>query len=209
MGSYYYLAAQLPYLVYGQTPPMSSAAFRDLAKPLLHSGDSALLDLVDMDPSGKPALNREGGSEDSGPSYADNAPSSGCDFIDRWREWERSLRLNLARQRAQKTKRETSAPVEPPLFPADAVTAAAKAAASAESPLEAELLLDKARWDAIEGLQGIDNFDRNIVYAYLLKLILLERHQAFKVEEGFAEYKSLYTSILGSVQAPSPVGEIK
>ena len=98
--------------------------------------------------------------------------------------------------------------MEPPLFPADAVAAAAKAAVATESPLEAEFVLDKARWDAIEGLQGIDNFDRNIVYAYLLKLILLERHQAFKVEEGFTEYKSLYASILGSVQpGSSPVGE--
>jgi hypothetical protein len=184
---------------------MSSAAFRELAKPLLGSHDAELLDLVDLDPGEK----KEGNQEESGPSYADSAHSSNCDFIDRWREWERSLRLNLARQRAQKTRREGSAPVEPPVFPADATAAAVKATVATESPLEAEFVLDKARWDAIEVLQGTDYFDRNTIFAYLLKLILLERHQAFKVEEGFNEYKSLYASILGSVQTGTPAGELK
>jgi hypothetical protein len=100
--------------------------------------------------------------------------------------------------------------VEPPAHPADAAVAAVKAAAAAESPLEAELLLDKARWDAIEVLQGINYFDRNTIYAYLLKLFLLERREAFQVEEGFTEYKSLYATILDSVRSgDSPVGEAK
>ncbi|GHV96272.1 hypothetical protein AGMMS50293_25920 [Spirochaetia bacterium] len=203
MGSYYYLASQLPYLIYGQTPPMSSAAFRDLARPLLGESDAALLDLVDFDP--QPRKDREDGH-----SYADNAPASGSEFIDRWREWERSLRLNLARHRAIKSKREGAAPVEPPVFPADAAAAAVKAVVATESALEAEQLLDKARWSAIEVLQGNDYFDRNTIFAYLLKLILLERKASFKTEEGFAEYKSLYASILEDVEeGVLPVGEPK
>jgi hypothetical protein len=191
---------------------MSSSAFRDLARPLLDAGDAPLLDLVGLDPGaqGEFSLAAEG------PAYADNAPASGCDFVDRWREWERTLRLNLARQRSVKTKREGAAPVEPPIHPADAVAAAVKAAVATESPLEAELVLDKARWDAIEVLQGINYFDRNTIYAYLLKLILLERREAFKEEVGFSEYKSLYASILEGVQpgglaseAAPPAGEPK
>ena len=181
---------------------MTSAAFRELAKPLLDAEDAALLDLVTLDP--QPV---KGGEE--GPAYADNAPASGADFIDRWREWERPLRLNLARHRSQRTKREGAAPVEPPIYPADAAAAAVKAVVATESPLEAEILLDKARWNAIEVLQGINYFDRNTIYAYLLKLILLERQASFKAEEGFAEYKSLYTSILDSVQSGVPMGEPK
>jgi hypothetical protein len=183
---------------------MSSLAFRGLAKSLLEPRDAVLLDMVDLSPGGQ---EKEGG-EDSGPVYADNTPSSGCDFIDRWREWERALRLNLARQRAQRIKRESGAPVEPPLSPADAVAAAVKAI-NVPSPLDAELVLDKARWDAIEVLQGINYFDRDTIYAYLLKLLLLERRVAFQVEEGFTEYKSLYASILGGVQAGAPMGEPK
>jgi hypothetical protein len=185
---------------------MSSAAFRDLARPLLSDGDAALLDLVALDP--QPA--REG---EENPAYADNAAASGSDFIDRWREWERSLRLNAARHRAIKTKRENGAPVEPPIHPADAAAAAVKAVVATESPLEAETIIDKARWAAVDALQGSDYFDRNTIFAYLLKLLILERRASFKTEEGFAEYKSLYASILDSAQAGgsnlAPMGESK
>jgi hypothetical protein len=182
---------------------MSSAAFRDLARPLLSGEDAALLDLVNLDP-------QPPGTGEEGVSYADNAPSCGSEFIDRWREWERSLRLNVARHRAIKTKRENGAPVEPPVFPADAAAVAVKAVVATESPLEAEILIDKARWAAIDVLQGIDYFDRSTIYAYLLKLMILERRASFKTEIGFAEYKSLYASILESAQSGvSPAGEHK
>jgi hypothetical protein len=182
---------------------MSSAAFRDLARPLLSDGDAALMDLVNLDPQ-PPKAGEEGAS------YADNAPASGSDFIDQWREWERSLRLNVARHRAIKTKREGGAPVEPPVFPADAAAVAVKAVVATESPLEAEILIDKARWSAIDVLQGIDYFDRNTIYAYLLKLMILERRASFKTEIGFAEYKSLYTAILDRAEKGSlPMGEPK
>ncbi|MDR0450278.1 MAG: DUF2764 family protein, partial [Treponema sp.] len=196
MGSYYYLVAQLPSLVYGERPPMSSAVFRNLAGSLLGKADAALLDQVSLDPAprGKGAA---GPAE--APAYAESAPPSGCAFIDRWREWERTLRLNLARARAQRMKRE-AAQAEPPGHPAEAVRAALGAAAVEESPLEAELFLDRARWNAIEELQGTSYFSRNTVYAYLLKLLLLERHSLFDTDAGFAEYKSLYASILERAQ---------
>ena len=205
MGSYYYLVSQLPYLIYGQTPPMSSPAFRDLALTKLSAEDAALLDAVTLDPQPtQPGDHRGTGS------YADIAPSSGSDFIDNWKEWERVLRLNLAKHRSIRTKRETSSQAEPPNYPADAAVLAVRAMASAESPLEGEILLDKARWSAIEIFQGIDYFGRNTIYAYLLKLMILERRASFQTETGFSEYKSLYASILEGVQTGiSPAGESK
>ncbi|MDR1443664.1 MAG: DUF2764 domain-containing protein [Treponema sp.] len=182
MGAYYYFVAQLPSLVYGQEPPMSSARFRDLAQGQLSAEDNALLGALDSAPSGPSAV----------PSAA------GCDFIDKWRDWERALRLNLARLRSLRLKREGTA--DPPPVPADAAGAAQQALAASESPLEAEALLDRARWSAIEQIQGISYFDRNTVFAYLLKLLIMERSASFKVETGFAEYKSLYASILERVR---------
>jgi hypothetical protein len=203
VGSYYYLAAQLPGLVYGQSAPMTSAAFRDLAGKLLDKTDALLLDKVSLDP-GSP------GADPSRPAYETDAAASGCGFIDKWRDWERALRLNLARNRAQRLKRESDAPVDPPVHPADAAAVAQKAGVTGESPLEAEIFLGKARWNAIEHLQGIDYFSRDTIYAYLLKLLLLERHGSFKAEVGFAEYKSLYASILERAQSgTSPAGEPK
>jgi len=201
VGAYYYLVSQLPSLAYGQKPPMLPEAFKDLAKPLLNAEDAALLDAISLDPApdGTPGI-----------SYADNAPPSGSDFIDGWRAWERALRLNLARQRAVKVKREGAALAEPPIIPADAAAAAHGAIAASDSPLEADIFLDKARWSAIESLQGTDYFDRNTVFAYLLKLLILQRRDSMRAETGFSEYKSLYASILEGVQTGvSPAGESK
>ena len=47
-----------------------------------------------------------------------------------------------------------------------------------------------------EDFQGLDTFSENAMYAYLLKLLLLERRSAFNTEEGFKEYKELYNAIL-------------
>ncbi|MDR1210975.1 MAG: DUF2764 domain-containing protein [Spirochaetaceae bacterium] len=177
MSSYYYLVAQLPYLVYGQGTPMSSGDFRSLAGEKLAAADAALLDFCVLDPARAPPL------------------KPGSVFLGRWLEWEMTLRLNLAQYRAQKLRREFSLDV--PQYPSDAA-ALAKAALSMDAPLEAELFLDKARWGAIESFEGIDYFNRNRIYAYLLKLLLLERHGLFRAEEGFAEYRTIYASIMNA-----------
>ena len=193
MGSYYYLIAQLPVLTYGQQASMSAAYFRALAKAYLTPDDGALLDMVSLDPQ----LSEQN----------DPASASGSDFIDKWREWERTLRLNLARNRFQQLKREGAIP-DAPDAPAEAA-AAAKAAVVMDSPLEAEIALDKFRWDAIEALQGLTLFSENTVFAYLLKLLILERRLSFKTEEGFKEYKALYAAILAGVELGVPMGEPK
>ena len=197
MGYYYYLAPQLPYLVYGQGVPMSSAAFIALAQGTMSSADAAMLELCTLDPEPL-AIKVPAGEPSSlplqGPSYAQPVQPSRSVFINKWREWERVLRLNLARGRALKLKRDLELDV--PDFPTEAVVAA-KNALTMESPLEAEFYLDKARWDAIESFQGTDIFSESSMYAYLLKLLLLERRAAFKVEEGYAEYNALYAAILG------------
>jgi hypothetical protein len=207
VGSYYYLVAQLPHLVYGQDPPMTTATFKALAMQLLSESDAALFGLVDLNPCTNDI--QASRADTSRSACADDAPASGSGFVDGWREWELALRLNLARHRSQKAKRDVSVFVNPPFFPATAHAAAAKAAMMAmDSPLEAEFVLDKARWDAIEELQGTDYFGRNTVFAYLLKLMLLERRASFNADEGYANYKSLYASILDSAEKDAQlVGE--
>ena len=200
--SYFYLMAQLPYLIFEQRPPMSSAAFMSLCETLLNKGDLALLMGLSLDPQPdekKKRLQDEVVSaKTEGPTYSRPSPSSGCSFIDSWREWERVLRLNLAKNRAIKKGREDLVSVEPPYIPQDASNTAAKAVNSSVSPLEGELIIDKARWNIIDTLVGYDYFNRRNVFAYYLKLLLLERRQAFNAERGFAEYKSLYAAIVDS-----------
>jgi hypothetical protein len=179
--------AQLPSLMFEQKPPMSSDDFKTLAESLLNEADAGLLEHLSIDPDPQAAEN---------PAYAEHAPSTGCSFIDGWHEWERTFRLNLAKHRAVHLKREGTGAVEPPFVPADAAAAASKAIAGESSPLDAEILIDKARWNAIENLEGNVCFHRNNIFAYYLKLLLLERRQAFNTDRGFSEYKSLYSEII-------------
>jgi hypothetical protein len=171
---------------------MSSHSFKGLCRNAMNSADAALLEFCTLDPD---PVKVSGGIKPAGPSYGEAPPASSSGFIDEWRDWERTLRLNLARYRVQRLKREGPPPVEAPEYPSGAA-AAAKAAAAIESPLEAELFLDKSRWEAIETFQGLNYFGRNTMYAYLLKLLLMERRSLFKTEDGFTEYKGLYAAIM-------------
>jgi hypothetical protein len=122
---------------------------------------------------------------------------TGSSFLDSWFRFEHSLRFALAQARAAKLK--WSAPADDPSVDAGAGSQAAVQAAAAlalTDPLQAELALDQGRWQALDSLSGLEYFNVNTIYAYFIKLLLLERRAQFKVEEGFAAYQSLYTSII-------------
>jgi hypothetical protein len=180
---------------------MTVQAFKSLCAQALGSKDTAMLELCSLDPEPVQAKGEKA-------AYSKAPPPTASPFINEWRNWERTVRLHLARYRAQRLKWEGSAPVDPPENPMDAA-AVARAAVVIESPLEAELFLDQARWNAVEALQGLHYFSANTIYAYLLKLFLMERRSLFKVEEGFAEYKGLYTAILAAASTNVESGEPK
>ena len=181
---YYYLVAQLPCLLYEQKPPMSAAAFKEMAMSLMEEKDADLMKYLVI------------GEDDQKPT--------GCDFIDEWREWEHTLLLNLAKQRAIKMKRDI--PLDAPVYSVEPAAAASKAI-DEYSPFEGEIILDKARWHAVNSLAGSDYFHRNNIYAYYLKLLLLERRQSFDADKGFAEYKSLYASIIDNYESAQNAGD--
>lgn len=176
--NYYYLVAQLPALFPTQAPPMSSEDLMQLCASLMDDADVVPLRSCVLDPFVEEA---------AGPS--------GSHVVDSWLRWERSLRSSLAKARAQKLKRDQGGRDSVETEDAEAASAA-KTALMADSPLEAELLLDKARWAAIDSLQGTNYFSRDSVYAYALKLKLLERRAKFRAEEGFAAYKTIYADVL-------------
>jgi hypothetical protein len=177
----------LPWVTYGDAPPKSSGAFREECAAHLAPGDAALLQYCTYNVA----------------VAMGNAQATGSAFIDALLARERTLLLNLAHLRAARLKRQL--PGEPPRDASDA-EAAAKAAFEMGDPLEAEVFLDRGRWDAIDALAGIDLFSVNMVYAYLLKLQLLERRQRFDTEKGFAGYKGLYDTILDEYNASSGGG---
>jgi len=171
--------AQLPYLTYGQKPPMSSLEFKKLAESLISKGDSELLNYLSLTPD-----------------FSDKIAAK-CLFLKKWRDWEFSLRITLAKQRAVKLKQDVQ--FEDPKSSYMESAAVVLKAIDESSPLKGEIMLDKARWYAIDEIAGNNYFHRNSAFAYFLKLLLLERRQSFDVDKGFDEYKSLYDSIVENV----------
>jgi len=176
---YYYFISQLPYLVYEQKPPMTSKHFLGLASDLLEESDFKVMEHLSF-------------------NDAFTTKTVNSAFVKDWNSWERALKLNLAKERAAKLKKDIQL-TDIPFFPQEAAVTAVKAV-DEKSPLDGEIMLDKARWNAIDSIVGSDYFSVNNVYAYYLKLLLLERKQAFNTEKGFAEYKTLYADILESAQ---------
>jgi hypothetical protein len=127
-------------------------------------------------------------------------------FINDWRKRERDLALHIARLRASKLKRKGTPSYDTECWDPD-LQNLAKTAVTMENPLEAELFLDKGRWDYIEKLKKNTYFGVNAVYAYMLKLLLIERRTAFRAEEGFAEYKALYASIMENAPGVGATGD--
>lgn len=201
MGAYYYLVSQLPSLSYTGSTSIGTKEFRELCRTFLSAKDFALLPYVRLDPEGNQPLSL-------GQGYQLNPETLGSSLLDNWRVWERSLRLHIARLRLQHVRREHPSLGDVPAEPIDAAMVA-KNAVSIESPLEAELFLDRARWSAIEAMQGFDYFGRDTVYAYYLKLQLLERKHKFKIDEGFEAYQGLYASIMDAAQSRIYAGEPK
>jgi len=182
VGLYYYLIAQLPFLFYEQKPPLSSEKFKEMALSQMSKGDADILNSLSFD-------------------YNSELSKTGCKFIDNWQKWEHTLRLNVGRFRSLKLYNENPS-VMPPVLPEDAFHTAELLFSQEGSPLDGEILLDKARWNAIDDLlAGSNYFDRSNVYAYFLKLLILERHQLFNAENGFSEYKSLYAEIVENAQS--------
>jgi hypothetical protein len=198
VASHYYLASQLPYLLYGQSASMSSSYFKELCRDHLDEKELQLLELCNLNPFSS--------QKNDDASDADVSVSS--PFIESWRSWEKTLRLHLAKFRAQNLKRDTSSLEDAPSDPLEAATIA-KTAVTMDSPLEAEMYLDKARWDYIDSLEGLDHFSDNAIFAYLLKLYLIERFAQFKEDEGFEEYKLLYASIIDNQSIDTESGEPK
>jgi len=188
VAAYYYLVAQLPSLSFGVPAGVSIPYFIDLCGTFLTEKDRALLPLLALSPEG----NIPGAL---GTGYEQEIKPCGSPLIDGWRQWERALRLHLGQGRYQRLKRETPRLADAPVDPLDAARVA-RAALAIGDPLEAETFLDRERWALIDYLMGFDYFGRDSVFAYYLKLQILERRSLFTRERGLEAFSSVYASIV-------------
>ena len=154
--------------------PITEKSFKELCSRFLSEKDIKNLEKLSLEPS-------------------KSEESTGSQFLDKWNEKERALRFALAQVRALKMKKE--AEMLPGSFTADIVQAA-RTAVGMDSPLSAEQFLYEYRLRLLDDLRPLDGFSIDAVYAYGLRLMLVERMRKFEVENGKASYHKIYDTIL-------------
>ncbi|MEL3908948.1 MAG: DUF2764 family protein [Treponemataceae bacterium] len=179
MANYYYVMAQLPAIIPGERPVLTYKKFLSLVEDSVSKEDNRLLKELSLVP------NLDG-------------KKTGVAFLDRWAEYEHSLRSALAKARAEKLNWAISKEDMNRLDMDEAldIKKIAREASAIDDPLEAEQFLNKARVSAILKLQGFSNFNRDALFAYAIALLVQTRELNFDTEAGRNEYKAIYDKIL-------------
>lgn len=178
MKEQYYLVSQLPDISNALDKavlPITEKYYRDLCSRFLDKDQVGILNSLSLEPP------------------KENMPT-GCAFLDKWYESERNLRFALVQVRAQKMKKDSgNIPVS---ISAD-VLQAARTAVGMDSPLSAEQYLYEYRLGVLRDLSPMNGFSVDAVFAYGIKLMLIERMKKFNKEKGTQSYHKIYDAILG------------
>lgn len=122
------------------------------------------------------------------------AKKTGSVFLDKWYDYDRCLRYALCQVRAQKLKKD---PPQIPVSLSQDVIQAARTAVGMDSPLSAEQFLYEHKLSVLNNIQPLDGFSVDAVFAYGVRLILLERMKKFDKVNGTDSYHKIYDAILG------------
>lgn len=178
MKEQYYLISQLPDIsALGEksTLPITEKYYKDLCSRFLDKNQVEVIDGLSLEPP-------------------KTVVKTGSTFLDNWYDHERCLRYALAQIRAQKLKKDIG-PI-PVSCTADIIQAA-RTAVGMDSPLSAEQFLYEYRLSVLNNLQPLNNFSIDAVYAYGIRLLLVQRMKMFDREKGTDSYHKIYDTILG------------
>ena len=180
--SYYYLIACLPYLSFHKPQAISILEFSLRCNSYLKKYDFEVIESII---SGNP-----------------NKAAQSLKVVSEWLKWDMELRVELAGLRA-KAKGLTNGLAEP----LDAARLGAKTSSynlenhnlamdifSAASPLDADELLELARWRRLELLEYGEYFNLEWLALYCLKLQIMERRGSFDMRVGMGRVNAALTA---------------
>jgi len=173
---YYFFAASLPSVKFGEEPPMSVAEF-----------DAA---------AGGEVVRREWErlADFALPAAPGTAPETLLRVYREFCRFEVELRTKIARRRADRNGVLLELPDPETLSPE--VESAVTAAAAAASPAEREEILDRARWAVLDELESNHFFDLDYLCVYRLRLLLAARRERRRsVERGRANFEAALDAV--------------
>lgn len=114
--------------------------------------------------------------------------------IQKMLEFETLLRNELVRLRAVRKKVVPERYLRPDGYAGISIYHIAQAAQRNPAPLEAEKILDQARWDFLDELSFGHYFDPDFLIIYAIKLLILERWEKINRADKPALLESLITA---------------
>lgn len=190
MSQYYYLLATLPSLSPTVEHFPSTEAFLQLCRQWLTRTDLSLIEKTTLIPT------------EATPNKLGNG------LLRAWYNFEYGLRNEMARQRAQKLKKDATPYLRSNLhgheYQVDQhIAESVHTALQASNPATAEQLIDTLRWRFLEDLTFGHHFDIEAVQLYYLKLQVLQRAALFNRKVGEENYHQLYEAVVAKAKAAS------
>lgn len=175
---YYYLVSLLPALVFGNKTPISSGTFMQYCRTHLAPKDNALLQEFTAEENHL-GFNR---------------------FYDEWYMWDHDLKKELGHVRAAIMSPEGNRRwLHPP--GTDMVTRDIfHEVLSARTPLEAEVILARVRWEHLDKMEFGYYFDFEKIIAYALKLKIMERLDLFEPVKGGIRFTETLDTMLSAAK---------
>ena len=161
---YTYLISSLPVLSFGMKPPFSFERFLENCRPFISEEDFLLL-------SNLPVTIDEYGKSVSRPA------------IEKWLAFDTTLRNELVKIRARSRKIDEAKYLRGETPIDTAISHTAMSGHRSASILEAEKILDEARWQALDDLSFGHYFDMDSLILYAYKLKILERWEKIYTQD--------------------------
>lgn len=159
---YPYLISSLPFLHFGVRPPFSFEGFITYCQRFIPEEDIGHLKKVSI----------------TGEYATDVHPT-----LKKWQDFDTALRNELVRIRASRKHIEPTKYLRQDRFPDSTITHTAIGALRNPSILEAEKMLDGARWRALDEFCFSHYFDLDFLIIYCLRLLILERWERINTSE--------------------------
>ncbi|MEI8349425.1 MAG: hypothetical protein WCI77_04670 [Candidatus Omnitrophota bacterium] len=153
---YIYLISSLPMLQFGAKPPFSFEKFLQMCEGLIPTSAINLLSQIQTLDIGK---------------YKGDCVGT----LKRWHAFEVALRNELVKIRASRKHKDPLKYMRGDSTDGPTLTHIALSAQRNPSPLEAEMVLDRERWQMLEEIATGHYFDLDFLIVYAQKLLILER----------------------------------
>lgn len=175
-GNYIYFAGSLPMLFFGETPSLSLSDFDEAAQRLTDPHTAQMLRQAVLYTSDTTGL-----------------PADICKFYD----WETALRNALLDVRKKFRVNAVDCKRGNPDFYSE-IPATVTQAANAPDLLEAEKILDRARFQALEYLSAGHYFDLEFLMLYRIKLQILEKYLPRTPEAGNRALEQILENVMNT-----------